>query len=117
MQYHKQTKLTSTTLPKRSHSEQTDHFTPIFCSKHPDTPDDLLCEFFENLCDDGVGSGIFEKRHYGMQWFIFTSILGPKQCNHVCQISTIGIFCFLPDDKCLTMRHRKCSKMIYIETS
>ena len=66
LQYHKQTKVTSTTLPKRSHSKQTDHFTPIFCSKHPDNPDDLLSEIFENLCDDGVESGRFEKRHSGM---------------------------------------------------
>ena len=58
MQYHKQTKVTSITLPKRFYSRQTDHFTPIFCSKHPDTLDDLLREFFENLCDDNVESGI-----------------------------------------------------------
>ena len=59
MLYHKQTKVTSATLPKRFHSGQTDRFTPIFSSKHPDTPDDLLSsECLENSCDDGVESGI-----------------------------------------------------------
>ena len=58
MQYHKQTNVTSTTLPKRFHSRQTDQFTSIFSSKHPDTPDDLLSEFLENLCDDDVERSI-----------------------------------------------------------
>ena len=58
MQYHKETKVTSIALPNRSYSEPTDHFTSIFCSKFPDTPDEILGAFFENLCDDDVESGI-----------------------------------------------------------
>ena len=58
MQYHKEKKVTSITLPNRSYSGPADHFTSIFCSKLPDTPDEILGTFFENLCDDYVESGI-----------------------------------------------------------
>ena len=58
-QYHKLTKVTSMTLPKKSYSGPTDHITSIFRLKYPDTPDDLLGAFLENLYDDDdLESGI-----------------------------------------------------------